>query len=161
MARTMGILSDVLEIRLIEELREKQGATYSPNTLLNAGVAYPGYGYIGAAIETPPDKLPGFFKAVDDIAADLRDKPITQDELDRAKKPRIEGLLQQRQTNGYWLSVLSQVQADPRRLTPPRTVVEDIRSVTAADVQAAAREYLRAGQGWKLEVLKEGAPVPQ
>jgi zinc protease len=161
MARTMGVLSDVLELRLIDELREKQGATYSPNTLLNAGLSYPGYGYIGAVIETPPDKLPGFYKAVEDIAADLRDKPITQDELDRAKKPRIEGLLQQRQTNGYWLSVLSQIQADPRRMAAPRTVVDDVRTVTAADVQAAARAYLKAGEGWRLEVLKEGAPVPQ
>jgi zinc protease len=161
MARTMGILGDVLELRLIDELREKQGATYSPGILLNAGLSYPGYGYIGAMIETPPDKLPGFYEAVEAIAADLRDKPVTQDELDRAKKPRIEGLLQARQTNSYWLGVLSQVQADPRRLTPPRTVVDDIRSVTAADVQAAARQYLRPGEGWRLEVLKEGAPVPQ
>ena len=98
---------------------------------------------------------------MEDIAADLRDKPITQDELDRAKKPRIEGLLQQRQTNGYWLSVLSQIQADPRRMAAPRTVVDDVRTVTAADVQAAARAYLKAGEGWRLEVLKEGAPVPQ
>lgn len=161
MARTMGVLGDVLELRLIDELREKQGATYSPGILLNAGLPYPDYGYIGAMIETPPEKLPGFFRTVEEIAADLRDKPITADELDRAKKPRIEGLLQQRQTNGYWLAVLSQVQADPRRLTPPLTVVDDIRSVTIADVQAAARAYLKPGAGWKLQVLKEGAAVPQ
>jgi zinc protease len=160
MARTMGVLGDVMELRLIDELREKQGATYSPGILMNAALAYPGYGYIGALIETPPEKLPGFFEAVEAIAADLRDKPITQDELDRAKKPRIEGLLQQRQTNSYWLGVLSQIQADPRRRTPPSTVVEDVRSVTAADVQAAARKYLRPGEGWRLEVLKEGVPVP-
>lgn len=154
MARTMGILADVFQLRLIDELREKQGATYSPNILVNASVPYPDYGYIMAAIETPPQNLPGFYKSVEEIAADLRDKPIDQDELDRAKKPRIEGLLQARQTNEYWISQLLQVQTDPRRLMPPRTVVEDLRSVSIADVQAAARQYLRAGQGWKLEVLK-------
>ncbi|OJU12920.1 MAG: peptidase M16 [Caulobacterales bacterium 68-7] len=151
LARNTSVLADVMGNRLLEEIREKQGATYSPSVgAMTSNMVWPGWGYIAASVEVPPDKIDGFFKDVASIAADLRAKPPTDDEMQRAKKPKLDGLMRQRETNEYWISTLSGAQADPRKLDAVRSVVAGIERVTPADVQAAAQRYLVDSKEWKL-----------
>ena len=116
-------------------------------------MVWPGWGYISASVEIPPAKLSDFFADVKKIAADLRDKPVTADELARAKKPRIDQIEKARETNGYWLSELSGVQSDPRRLDATRGLIPGTERVTAADVQRAAQAVLKDEAMWMLEVV--------
>ena len=51
------------------------------------------------------------------IAADLRDNPIGEDELNRARRPALERLRRSMADNGYWLTQLSQAQSDPATLS--------------------------------------------
>jgi zinc protease len=154
-ARIARILGDVLELRMIEELREKQGATYSPSASASASSVFPHYGFVIANIETNPDKIDGFFRDTETIAASLRDTLITQDELDRAKKPAIEALTKNMESNEFWMGQLQGSSTDPRKLTAMRSALAGIQRVTAADVQAAAREILAPGKSWKLVVKPE------
>jgi zinc protease len=151
-ARTLTLLGEVMELRLTDELREKQGATYSPSVGYNASFTWTHWGYLSASVEVPPAKLDGFFRDTLKIAADLRETPVTADELDRARKPRLEQLAKARQTNEYWLDQLSGAQTDPRRLDAVRTVEAGIQRVTPADILAAAKRYLPADGAWKLVV---------
>lgn len=151
-ARDTAVMGEVLELRLMEELRESQGATYSPSVIYNHSFVWPRWGYVSASVEIPPAKLPDFFKDVRKIAADLRDKPITEDELARAKKPRIDQIEKARETNGYWLGELSGSQADPRRLEATRAMIPGTERVSAADVQRAAQAVLKDDSTWMLEV---------
>jgi len=155
-ARALRVLEQVLQLRLNDEMRESQGVTYSPFTGFDVSWEHPGYGYITAGMEAPPEKLEGFFADVSKIAKALRDEPITADELERARKPRAEAIEKARSTNEYWLAALSGAQTDPAKLTLARTVIEEFKAVTAADVQRAAREYLRDDRSWKLLVVPEG-----
>jgi zinc protease len=152
MARTISLLGEVMELRLTDELREKQGATYSPSVGYNASFTWSHWGYLSASVEVPPAKVDGFFRDTLKIAGDLREAPVTADELDRARKPRLEQLAKARQTNEYWLEQLSGAQADPRRLDAVRTVEAGIQRVTPADIQAAAKRFLPADGAWKLVV---------
>ncbi len=90
--RNLRMAERVLDLRLIDEVRVKQGATYSPGTDWDSSLIFPGYGYVAATVEIPPEKVPGFFADVSKIVADLRTKPVTADELERARKPRIEAI---------------------------------------------------------------------
>lgn len=155
-ARDTAVMAEVLELRLMDELRESQGATYSPSVSYNHSFVWPGWGFVSASVEIPPEKLPAFFADVAKIAADLRNAEISADELARAKKPRIERLEQAQKTNGYWLTELSGAQADPRRLDAIRGAISGAERVTAADVQRAARAVLRDEAMWKLEVRPQG-----
>jgi zinc protease len=137
-ARDTAVMGEVLELRLIEELRESQGATYSPNVAYSHSFVWPNWGYVSASVEIPPEKLPAFFDDVKKIAADLRTKEISADELARAKKPRVDQIEKARETNGYWLSELSGAQADPRRLEATRAIISGTERVTAADVRTSA-----------------------
>ena len=156
-SRDVTVLSQVLQLRLIDELREKQGATYSPNASSTASVTFKNWGYLAVSLEVPPEKLDGVVASIREIAADLRDKPISEDELERAKKPRIDQIEKARVTNEYWVGALSGAQTDPRLLDATRSVLAGLSRVTPADVQRAAKTYLADDKSWLLLVKPEAA----
>ena len=165
-SRTLGLLSDVLQLRLIAEIREKQGTTYSPSVGHNSSTTFRDYGYMSASIQAPPDKLAGFLADARRIAGELRDKPVTADELDRARRPTVAGINRQRSSsNGWWLGNLSRVQSDPRAAPAIASQLADYDAATPADLQRLAREYLRDGRSYGIVVVPEagqpsaGAPA--
>ena len=136
----------------MEQLREAQGATYSPSVTLQHSQTWTGWGYVAASVEVPPAKLDGFFADAERIAADLRTKPVSPDELERAKKPRIERIEKARLTNQYWLGDLSGAQADPRKLDGIRQMIPGTERVTAEDVMKAAQFALDDAKAVKIVV---------
>jgi zinc protease len=156
-ARTLRVLVNVMQLRLIDTLRVAQGATYSPSASLEASDTYPGYGFVSASVEIPPAKIAGFYDEVAKIAADLRTTEPTPDEMKRAVLPRVEALGRAMQTNEFWLADLAGAQADPRRIEVITSQIPQLQSITAADVRAAAQKWLDPAKEWKFEVLPEPA----
>ncbi len=152
LARNVAVLAEVFDLRLTDELREAQGASYSPSVRSLHSQVWSGWGYIAAQVEVPPALIDGFFADAQKIAADLRANPPTADEMERAKKPRLERLEKARHTNEYWLSELSGAQEEPRKLDAIRALIPGTERVSAADVQAAAKTYLADDRAWKLVV---------
>jgi len=158
-ARNLALLGDVIDLRLTEELREKQGATYSPSVGWSASDVWTGWGYLSARVEVPPALVDGFYRDVLKIAGDLRTAPPTADEMDRARKPRLERLTKARETNDYWVEELAGAQTDPRRLAATRSVLAGYERITPQDVQAAAKRYLTPDGAWRLVVKPEAKAV--
>lgn len=156
-ARETAVLSEVLQLRLTDELREAQGATYSPNVGVSHSMTWRGWGYVAASVEVPPEKLQAFFDDVARIAADLRAREPSADELARAKKPRLERLQKARVTNQFWLAELSGAQFEPRRLDHIRETIPGTEKVTAADVRRAAQAWLKDEAAFRLVVRPEKA----
>ncbi len=160
-ARTVNMLARVLQLRVTDELREKQGVAYSPGASSTSSNVFPGYGYIFTQIETPPEALAGFFETVDTIAASLRDAPITEDELNRARLSSVEATRRAQATNGWWLGNLAGVHDRPSELEAIRTAISDLEAVTPADIQRAAQAYLKADTAWRATVTSSAAPAAQ
>jgi zinc protease len=159
-SRTLTLLSDVLQLRLIAEIREKQGTTYSPSVGHSPSTTFADYGYLSASIQAPPDKLAGFLSDAQKIARDLRDTPVTPDELDRARRPSLASITRARgSSNGWWLGNLGRVQADPRVAAAIASQIADYESVTPADLQRVARRYLGDARAWKVVVVPEALPA--
>jgi zinc protease len=148
----LSVLKSVMDTRILDELRIKDGATYSPFSFLNASKVAQGFGYLAVATELPPAKMPLFFSATDSITADLKRRPISQDELERARRPLLQDILTRRQTNNYWADALVGTQQDSRRLDIIRQTVPDLKLVTAEDVQRTANDYLSDSKVWKLKI---------
>jgi len=106
-------------------------------------------------VETPPEALPVFFQTADAIAAGLRDAPVSEDELNRARLSTIESIRRGQAGNGYWLNALKNVQTDPTQVEAVRTIISDLESITPADLQKAAQIYLQPGRAWRAEVTAE------
>jgi zinc protease len=156
-SRVNAILGRVMQLRLIDTLRLKEGVTYSPGAGAVSSSVFPRYGYIDAYMEAPPPKLDGFFVDLSQIAADLRATPPSADEMERAKKPAIEALEKATATNEYWLEGLAGAAADPRRLDILRSAEAGLERVSADDVRKAAATWLRDDTAWKLEIKPKTA----
>lgn len=156
-ARIVGILADVMELRVLDEIRERQALAYSPTTDASASEVYPGYGSIFVTAQTTPQNLGAYFSAVDAIAASLRDTPITDDELNRARAPTIEALRRSQAGNEYWLGQLEDVAAHPESIQQTLTHISDLEALTPADIQAAARKYLVPEKAWRAQVTSATA----
>jgi len=158
-ARKVSILSEVFKLRVLDEIREKQALAYSPRVGSSASDVFKGYGSIFVMAETAADKIPAFYAAVDAIIASLRDAPITEDELNRARLPVIESLRRSQAGNEYWLGQLDDLAAKPASVEQIQTHISDLESFTVADIQAAARQYLKPDTAWKAEVVSDKAPA--
>jgi zinc protease len=154
-ARQLRLLQLVMQLRVTDVLRNHQGVTYSPQTGYDASWDYPGYGYLSAAVEAPPEKLDGFFRSVSDIAKSLRESPVSADELNRALSPRLEQLQKAEAGNDFWLYALAGGQGDPRRLDAIRSAIAGLERVTPAQIQAAAQTYLRDDKAYRLVITPE------
>ena len=159
-ARQLDILSDVIQLRLNEEIREKQGLAYSPSSDSSNSSVFPGYGSISVTAETPPEALPTLFATIDKIVADLRDHPISEDELNRARRPAVESLTRAKAGNSYWLGQLADIQKTPGAIDEIRDHVSDLEAVTAADLQRLARLYLVDAKAWRATVTSSTTPAP-
>ncbi|HEY5721989.1 MAG TPA: insulinase family protein [Allosphingosinicella sp.] len=154
LARTLNLLGQVLQLRLTDEIREKQGTTYSPGAGHSGSDIYEGYGYMAAQIEAPPEKLEAFLADAARIARGLGEKAIGPDELQRARKPLVENLQRQRaSSNGWWLQTLARIQERPEVAESIRVSIGQYESITPVELQAAARRYLVDEKAWKALVV--------
>jgi zinc protease len=148
-----NVAGQIFENRLIDQFRIAEGATYSPRGAMDLSWDIPGYGYAYLYVETTPAKVENFYALVDKIAADLRSKDVSPDELVRARAPIIETLKHQQQSNEYWVQYLNGAQTDPRRLERIRDNLSGYDNVTAESIRQFAATYFQPDKFWKFEVL--------
>ena len=156
-ARALSLLASVYQLRLTQKIREEQGTTYSPNAYHRPSEAYRGYGLFAAQIEARPETLTGFLRDAEQIATNLRDRPIGADEMQRARLPLVESLQRARNGNAWWLDSLEDIQTNPQVVATIESQVSDYNSLTAADLERAARRFLVPGRAWKLVIVPETA----
>ena len=155
--RVLRVLQLILQQRLTDQFRTKLGDSYSPGSDMESSLDFPGYGFILAYAETPEAKMEAFDETLAQIARDLREREVSADEFDRARKPRIETLLKSQQTNEYWLGTLQRAQTQPVWLDVVRSTIPDLQRVTPAEVRMLAETYLRDDRLWRLRVTPEPA----
>lgn len=162
----LRLLMDVMQIMLTDELRENLGQTYSPGAGAQLSSDYPGFGYLFASATVAPDDVVSVETAIAAVAAELRDAPVSDDLLDRARRPTVEELTRARRDNGYWLGYVARASSRPDLLDRSRQALAIYAAVTPARIQAAAQRYLRAGEDLGIRVLPNpdvapaAAPMP-
>jgi zinc protease len=164
--RGLEMLAEVMSLRLIDVVRENKALSYSPQAGSRPSMTFKGYGYLAVSAEVRPELDQTFYDTLAGIVADLKAKPITDDELLRARKPALDKLENDRKTNVYWNGVLIGAARDPRRLDLIRTRKAQLEAVTAADLQRLANTYLDMGKAVRIQVKPAadakpaGAPAP-
>ncbi len=158
-SRAEMLTGEVLQNRLIDKIRIAEGKTYSPETEVDLSQSFPTYGFALAQVEVPPAEIPAFFASAKAIAADMAQKGVTADELERARNPRIAGIKRSQLTNDYWLIDLEGAQTDPRRLDLIRSTIPDYEAVTTSDIQRSARVWLTPSRAWELEIHAAASPA--
>lgn len=142
-ARRLSVLGRVLADRLRVKIREEIGGTYSPSAGSFTSDTFPGYGYLQAGCVVNPDDAPKILAAMVAIGEDLAKNGVSEDELDRARKPILTSIRESVRTNGYWGgTVLARAQEKPEVLDWARSREPDYEAITAAELSALAAKYL-------------------
>jgi zinc protease len=150
LARRLQLLASILSDRLRVTIREKMGATYSPNARADLSETFTGYGFIEAQSVVAPEQAQAVAAAIKAVAADLAKNGVTADELERARGPLMTAVHQSLRENGYWLNtVLASAQENPERLEWARDRVFDYKSITTSQLSALAAEYLSPSRAFE------------
>ena len=152
---TMRLLAGVMRLQLLEEIREKLGASYSPGASSSMSDIYDGYGTFSTSVVVAPEDADRVFATVSAIARNLRETPVDTDLLNRARKPMLENLTQQRTQNGYWLGMLSNAQLGADRLDRYRTYEGRLMNVTPEMMREAAARYLTEEDMLRISIVHE------
>jgi len=158
-ARRLSLLGEVLSDRLRVKVREELGDAYSPGAGSAASDLYPDYGYMTASITVDPPRAQQVADIVVEIADQLATAGVTEDELERAKKPILTSLRESSRTNGYWLgSVLSRAQERPEVLDWSRSRYSDFESISKAELDALAKAYLDRSRSSRVVIVPKETP---
>lgn len=156
--RTRGLhmLAEVFSDKLRRVIRERLGASYSPQVFNVSSRIYPGYGVMQARLIVDPAQIELLKKEVMAIANELWQGEISAEELERAKGPMLTALKDMVRTNGYWLkSVLALSKRYPQQLEWPNTILTTFGGFTVEDIKGLGRSYLDPKQAATITVVPE------
>ncbi len=154
-SRKLEVLVSIFNDRLFDILRSQQGASYSPQVVNNWPVDFETGGYIGAQSQLMPDNVDRFYNVVRLIAKDLREKPVSADELQRVVEPLRQLIARASSGNSFWMGQMEGASFNPQKFVALQTLLRDYTAITAEEVQALAIKYLDEEKQWKLVVLPE------
>ena len=153
------VAASILSTRLVDTVREKLGMTYSPMVNASSSLELQGQGYFAAAIETPEKNFAAFHDLLAKEVKDLAAKPVTADELARAKQPLVEAQRKKLETNDYWLAKLTQLTREPRVRDEALQQLDKIAAVSSADVQAFAAKFIAGHEPLTAISKAAGSPM--
>lgn len=158
-ARAVRLLTDVLQLRLNEVIREEEGGTYSPSVIWSPSTAYEGYGIIGASMEVTPADAARLLARTEAIAADLAAGNITEDMFVRARAPLIADFDETRKNNPWWLNWLEGSSWEPRNLEIIRGGQRHYEQVTLEQLKVMAARYFDPSRARIIRVIPQTPPA--
>jgi len=151
----LAMLKEVADLLLTDRIREELGASYGVSVASSMSDTFPNFGYLMVSSIVAPDKADEIDQAITGVARTLRIAPVAADVLARARQPMIEQATKSLRENAYWMAYVDEAQTEPARLDRTRTRDRLIRSITAAEVQALAVEYLRDDRLQRVRIVSD------
>jgi zinc protease len=152
-SRKVDLLTRVFSNRIIDALREKAGASYSPQVFSDWPTDVPSGGRIVALAQLPPAQVPAFFTAAEEIAADLAKNGPSDEDLRRAAEPMAQLITRLQTGHTFWLNQLEGATSDPNLVVNLRSLLSDYTQTSKEELQALAQKYLQPDKAFKIEVL--------
>ena len=136
------LLKHVLTVLLNEEFREKTGLAYTPSVTKYSSPIFFDYGYLAISTDIAPDKLSEGKKVLKQIVSSVAEGHFTEEIIERARKPLLESLRNERKNNQDWLTNLQSAQTRPAYSQYFAGLEESISKITHAELHATAKEFL-------------------
>ncbi len=155
-SRKLELLSSIFNDRMFNQLREGEGASYSPNVNSNWPLSLQSGGSFIISSQLRPDRIDLFYKIARSIADDLAVKPVTDDELVRAVTPLRQFIARASSGNTFWMSQLAGLSQDKRKADALRTLSSDYGKITPAELQETAKRWFIQNKAMTLVVKPQG-----
>jgi len=153
-------LMEVFQIKLNETLREQLGGTYSPNAGGSCG-RLPKQEYsINVQFGSSPENVERLSKGVFSLIDTLKAKGPSQADVDKVKEQILRSREVETKQNSYWVSNIgARDQAGEDIAGLGSQYDEMVKSLTAAQLQAAAKLYFNTANYARFVLLPENSPV--
>ena len=155
----VSALTDVLNIKIIDVLREKLTLIYGGG--IGGGlndVPYQKY-HLSMTLPCGPENVDKVIAAAMGEIQKLQDVGPEAADLDKVKKNWLIGHRKALRENGYWLDKLHQSELYGRDLAKVLSYEKDVAALTPADVQAVAKRYLRQDNYVQVVLLPSGPVI--
>jgi zinc protease len=138
----MRTMIELFQIKLTETLREQLGGTYSPSVGGGCGrVPRPEYS-IEVGYNSAPDNVDKLSKSVFALIDTLQSKGPSSADLDKVKEELLRAHEVEVKQNGFWTgNILARDAAGEDIAALGEGYAQLIKSVTPAQIQAAAKQY--------------------
>lgn len=160
-SRQLEILIQVFNNRLLDDLRERLGASYSPQVWSDWPTDINGGGRIMALAQLEPAYVPVFFAEANRIAQDLVTNPPTADEINRVTEPLSQRVRRASTGNQFWLYNLEGASFDPSRVQLLRSLLADYSQTSPDIMQFLASRYFASAVPLELAVIPEGQELAE
>jgi zinc protease len=160
MAAALNLLERIVQIELTETLREKLGKAYSPSANSTLSSAWRDYGTFSLTASIDVRDVPATRAAIAETMANLRDAPVSDDILQRARQPLLEAHENALKSNRMWLTLVDRAQTEADRIDRFQQFSPRIKAITAGQMQELVRHYLGRTTSVEILVLPEGAEIP-
>jgi zinc protease len=151
--RALSLAANLAQVRLLERLRDSEGASYSPSATVQTSYQFPEWGFFFVGSEIRPERADLFFRLAREIVADLAARPASADEWQRAINPVVSGIERRLKTNAYWAGTMEDWSREPYLIEHSRTYLADYRSLTPEEVRAAMAKWVADEGDWSILVL--------
>lgn len=149
----MRVLRSIFRNRLTEILREEMGSTYSPGAGAYSNHLFDGFGYLLARVTATPGNVEKVRAGIMQVARELSQNGIQNDEFNRAVLPLSEDLSSTLENNRFWMSILSDAQSGAEglaRFQAQQTIYEEI---TLQEMNELAQDVLIEDQSLTAFIL--------
>jgi zinc protease len=148
-------LSEILQFRMIDRLREKEGGAYSPNVRVSYN-KYPANRYaFTISFGCAPENVEKLIAAAKEEILNLKEKGATALDIMKFSTEDTRQHELNLKDNRFWLNYLSGRYENDEDPSGILRYPELVRQVTPASVQAAANLYLNENNFIKLVLLPE------
>jgi zinc protease len=159
-ALQLQLLERVMRIEITDTLREKLGKAYSPGASSNTSRTWKDFGTFSINASVDIKEVPATRAAIQETVGAVRNAPVSDDTMNRAREPLLEGLDNLLKSNAGWLSFVDRAQTEPDQIERYAKSKDVLKTISAADIQALARKYLTADGAIEVDVLPDGADDP-
>jgi zinc protease len=154
-AYALSALGDLLEMRLLDRLRESLGGTYSVNVGASLARRPREEWQLSVQYGSAPDKAEGMFAAFQQELDSLRRVPPTAAELERVKEQQRREFEVQLKQNGYWLTSIRNRAEYGEPLETMGDYLTLVNALTTDTLFAAAKQYLNEANRARFVLLPE------
>lgn len=140
---TLQLLGRILRLELTDRIREELGQAYSPGAGVSLSRFYRDYGTITINVSLEDTQIDAARQAIEKMLSDLTSDGITQDLIERARKPLMEQHDNALKGLGGYTSLAARAQTDPKRIDRFFAYPDILNGVTREDLKAAAIRYLK------------------
>ena len=149
--------SEVLDIKLIEILREEKGGVYGVGAS-GGGYSRP-YSRYNLNIKFPcgPENVDSLTVAAMEVIRDIQENGVTEEDLNKVKETQRRDMEVKWKENGYWMGLLKAYHINEYDYDDLSWQDKRIEELTSKDIQKVAKKYINTDEYIRVSLYPEEA----